>query len=443
VRFVVVAAVALGAVDADASSRVNLAFSAPPASAEYSQSVSFELTLLDTGGAAVDGTSACKVLVPGTTDVYTEDECRVVVTLRAADGTGNLVQVTDPDVVVDAAGTARARLRLVDGQHGGASFAAAPDGFAYTITARFSGAGAPVPDVDDADCQPGAPAVDDGRLCPASTTTTLLVLPEVPSLSFAQDLQMSLGETVTLAVSLADDNGDALGDDVDGPGPKLLAGLPVRFAYDVNGNGRPDFVDGEQLGEAMTNDLGVAAFSFTADPAFVVAGEYDAALFAEFPGDRRYGVARTSTGLLVRAGAPEAGRTIIEVDPTTIAANGADEATVTVKLVDRNGNLLGPDADIYDVAIASDLGLLGDDVERSPLDGFYRQTLQAQRKPGTATIDVTVDGEAAGSVTLVLEGDAGGCSCEAASPVDASVLLASGLALWGARRRRRGEVCGD
>jgi len=94
----------------------------------------------------------------------------------------------------------------------------------------------------------------------------------------------------------------------------------------------------------------VAAFTFTADPAFVTAGDFDAALHAEFPGDDRYGVARTSTALLVRARGPDAARTIVEVDPSTLAANGADTATVTVKLVDGDGNLLGPDADEHDVA---------------------------------------------------------------------------------------------
>jgi MYXO-CTERM domain-containing protein len=422
-------AAALGAGRARAASRVELSFVDAPTQAEYSQGIGLDVQLADAAGGALDGSTACG-----------GGPCRVVVTMRAADGTGAAVQVTEPDVVVDAAGRARARLVLVDGRHGGATFTAAPDGFAYTITARFAGAGTPLPDNDDLDCAAGATGTVDGRLCPASTTTTLLVLPEVPALAFAQDLEMTIGDTVTLAATLTDPNGDATGDDVDGPGPKLLAGLPVRFAYDVNGNGRPDFLDGELLGEATTNDLGVAAFTFTADPSFVVAGEFDAALHAEFPGDRRYGLAQTSTGLLVRARGPDAGRTIVEVDPTTIAANGADTAVVTVKLVDPDGNLLGPDSDPHDVAITTDLGLLRDEVERSPLDGFYRQTLQASRKPGTATIAVTVDGDDAGAAELVLEGNADGCGCTSSSSSSspADVVVAAGLVV--VLRRRRREV---
>jgi MYXO-CTERM domain-containing protein len=425
---------ALGAQRAHASTRVSLSFVEAPTSAEYSQGVALDLQLGSEGGdAVVDGTAACG-----------GEPCRVVVTMRADDGTGSVVQVTEPDVVVDAAGRAHARLVLVDGRHGGATFVAAPEGFAYTLTARFSGAGTPLPDADDVDCAPGVTGTPDGRLCPTTTTTTLLVLPEVPALSFAQDLQMTIGDTVTLAATLSDPNGDATGDDVDGPAPKLLAGLPVRFAYDVNGNGRPDFQDGELLGEALTNDLGVAAFTFTADPTFVRAGQYDAALHAEFPGDDHYGVARTSTALVVNARGPDAKKTIVEVDPTTIAANGADTAAITVKLVDEDGNLLGPDSDPHDVAITADLGLLRDDVERSPLDGFYRQTLQAPRKAGTATIRVTVDGEDAGSVELVLAGDAGGCGCasssSSSSPVDAAVVAA--LSVFVLRRRRREVSCG-
>jgi MYXO-CTERM domain-containing protein len=416
---------------ASAASRTALSFTAAPDTAEYSQGVGFELALLDLADRPLDGATACGA-----------EPCRVVLTMRAADGSGAAIQITEPDVVVDAAGRARARLFVVDGRYGGALFRTDADGLAYTITARFAGAGAPLPDGDDADCLPDAAGTPDGRLCPATTTTTLALFPEVPALSFGEDVVVRLGDTVTLAATLTDPNGDAVGDAVDGPGSKALVGLPVRFAYDANANGRPDFQGGELLGEALTNDFGVASFTFTADPAFVTAGDFEAGLHAEFPGDDRYGVARTSIGLLVEARSPDAGRTIVEVDPQTIPANGVATATVTVKLVDPDNNLLGPDSDAHDVAIATDLGLLRDDVERSPLDGFYRQTLQAQRRGGTATIRVTVDGEDAGEATLVLEGDEGGCGCAAASPGDASLgaTLASLLLAAGRRRRRHNRV---
>jgi hypothetical protein len=429
--FALLAAVSpLCALDAHAARRVAVAFESPPASAEYSQAVSLAVSFVDDDGAALDGLVACG-----------DEPCRVSVTMRPADGSGETIFVTEPDVVVDAAGRARARLTLVDGRHGGATFATDAEGFAYTLTARFAGIGTPRPDDDDVDCQPEAVGADDGRLCPAQASTVLAVFPEVPALVFSQDVVMSIGDTVTLAVTLTDENGNATGDTLDGPGPLPLSGLPVRFAYDVNGNGGPDFQDGELLGEAVTNDSGVAAFSFTADPSFVVAGDYDTALHAEFPGDDRYALARTSTGLVVRARGPDAARTIVEVDPTTIEANGVDTATVTVKLVDRDGNLLGPDSDPHTLAVTTDLGILRDDVERSPLDGFYRQKLQAQRKPGTATIRVTVDGDDAGEVALVLAGNPGGCTCASSSPGD-GVLCTTVTLLFLVRRRRSRVING-
>jgi MYXO-CTERM domain-containing protein len=416
---------ALGAAaPAPAASRTALSFVVAPDTAEYSQGVGFELALVDATGQPLDGTTACG----------TGETCRVTLTMKAADGTGEVVRITEPDVVVDAAGRARARLFVVDGRYGNARFVTDPEGFDWTVTARFGGAGTPAPDENDVDCLPDAAGTADGRLCPATTTTTLALYPEVPALSFGEDVVLRLGETVTLAATLTDANGDASGDAVDGPGEKPLVGLPVRFAYDANANGRPDFQGGELLGEALTNDFGVASFTFTADPAFVVAGDFDAGLHAEFPGDDRYGVARTSVGLLVNARGPDAARTIVEVDPAEIPANGVATAVVTVKLVDPDNNLLGPDSDPHDVVIATDLGLLRDDVELDPLDGFYRQTIQAQRRGGTATIRVTVDGEDAGEATLEIVGDNGGCGCAAASPADGAGLLV--VVLVGARRRR-------
>jgi MYXO-CTERM domain-containing protein len=429
--FALAVVVSSSALPAGAASRTALSFAVAPDTAEYSQGVGFELTLVDLADRPLDGSTACGA-----------EPCRVVLTMRAADGTGDVIQITEPDVVVDAAGRARARLLVVDGRHGGALFRTDADGLPYTITARFAGAGAPLPDGDDADCLPDAAGTPDGRLCPATTTTTLALFPEVPALSFGEDVILRLGDTVTLAATLTDPNGDAVGDAVDGPGEKALVGLPVRFAYDANANGRPDFQGGELLGEAVTNDFGVASFTFTADPTFVTAGDFEAGLHAEFPGDDRYGVARTSVGLVVEARGPDAGRTIVEVDPQAIPANGVATATVTVKLVDPDNNLLGPDSDPHDVVIATDLGLLRDDVERSPLDGFYRQTLQAQRRGGTATIRVTVDGEDAGEATLVIEGDEGGCGCGTASPGDVSLgaTVASLLLAAGSRRRRHNRV---
>ena len=423
IRPALVVVVALCALSARASERTALTFVDADLSAEYSQGVNLELLLVDIDGAAIDGTTACG----GT--------CRLTVDLKRSDDSGDLVQVTAPDVAVDAAGRARVRLTLVDGRHGGAAFFADSEGTDYTLTGRFAGAGVPRPDNDDVDCQAGAAGVDDGRRCPSTATATLRVLPEVPALSFTQDVDMAIAETVTLAATLTDTTGDAdaAGEDIEGPGEKTLAGLRVRFFYDLDDDGRPS--GDELLGEALTNDFGVAAFEFFADPVFAQAGVYDAGLHAEFAGDDRYAVARTSVKLTLRARGAEPENTIIEVDPGTLPADGVSEALIRVRLVDVDNNLLGPDAPEHEVEITTDLGLLQEQVERDVLDGTYQQVIRVQRKGGVATIKVSVDGVEAGEGRLRIEGD-DGCTCSAASsssPVSGLIAL---LLLLLLRRRR-------
>jgi hypothetical protein len=425
--FVIAAVIAaVLAPPARASEPTAVAFVDDVYAASYSQAVALELTFVDDAGAALDGSAACGAA-----------PCRVEVEMRIADNSAPAFDVTAPDVVVDAAGRARVRLTLVNGRHGGATFTSDVDGVAYTLTARFRGAGAPLPDADDADCVPGA-GVDDGRLCPSTATATVNVFPEVPALSFAQDIVMGVGERVVLAASVADPDGDAevAGDDVDGTGPKNLAGLPVRFAYDQNDDGSPNFIT-ELIGEGTTNAAGVASLEFFADPSFAQAGEYAAGLHAEFPGDDQYTVARTAVRLTLGAGAPVPENTIIELDPAVIPADGFSTSEVRVRLVDSANNLLGADAPPHDVVISADQGVLVDDVERDPLDGIYKQTFKASNGVGKTTISVTVDGVDAGSATLLLEGQDQSCQCAGASPAG---VVGAGLVLMLVRRRggRRG-----
>jgi MYXO-CTERM domain-containing protein len=420
--------VLLWASSSSASSKVAVAFGEATYSARYSQALNLEVALTTPDGTPIDGTTACR------TAASPDAPCVVAVELRPDDG-GDVVLITAPDVAVDAAGRARARLTIVDGRHGDASFASAPEGLPHTLTVRFRGAGTPLPDVTDPECAPGADDVIDGRLCPQTGTSALTIRPEVPALEFAQDVVMGLGETVTVFATLSDETGDAdaAGDAPDGSAPKKLGGLPIRFAYDVDGDGRPSaaefFPD-----IVLTNDEGVASFDFTADPAFVIAGIAEAGLHAEFAGDARYALARTSTRLTVNASAPDPSRTIIEVTPDSIDANGAAEAVIRVRLVDESGNILGADSPPVDVGISTDLGRLLDTVERNPLDGTYSQTLQSGRAGGVATIRVTVDGEAAGEATVTIVGPEG-CTCSSA--VGSAPLWVAALLLVFRRRRRR------
>jgi hypothetical protein len=210
----------------------------------------------------------------------------------------------------------------------------------------------------------------------------------------------------------------------------------VRFFYDADNNGRPSA--SERIGEAVTNAFGVAAFEFAALPPDVVAGSYPAGLHAEFPGNGGYALARTAVALTVSSAAdPDPSRTIIEVTPDVISLDAASDAVVRVRLVDANNNILDADAAAHDVVVNTDFGRLIDAVERDALDGSYSQVIRAPREAGTATISVTVDGVAAGSVQLGVEGPAGGCTCAntaALAPTGAVMVL---LGVLGRRRRLR------
>lgn len=409
-----------------AATTTSLTLSPLPAEARYSQGVNVEVLLRDATGAAIDG--ACDP------DGIGLDPCVVVVEVAPTGSIdpAEIISVTAPDVVVDASGRARARLTFVDGRYGDTRFVADAEGASYTITARFPGNG---PRATDADCQEGAAGVANGQHCPSTVSTTILLFPEVPALIFTQDVDIALGDTVTLAATLRDDTGNAelASADLDGSGPLLLEGLPVRFFYDASGDGRPSA--SERIGEAITNAFGVAAVEFTALPPDVVAGSNPAGLIAEFPGNDGYALARTSVALTVSsAAAPDPARTIIEVTPDVISLDAASDAVVRVRLVDANNNILGADAAARDVVISTDFGRLIDGVERDALDGSYSQVIRAPRETGTATISVTVDGVAAGSIQLAVEGPAGGCTCANTTTL---APTAGVLVLVAVLRRRR------
>ena len=419
----------LVATDVAAASRTSLTLGDVPAQARYSQAINLELTLDDSAGAPLAGNDGCDPNPDDASPIV----CVVVVTLAPTGSTeaADIIQITAPDVVVDAEGRARVRITLVDGRHGGAVFAADAEGAPYTITATFSGNG---PRASDADCQTGANGIDDGLRCPSTATAAFSLIPEVPGLSFNQDVVMNLGESVTLTASLRDDTGDAdvAGSDVDGSAARALPGLPIRFFYDKDDNGRP--AASELIGEGTTNADGTASVIFNALPPDVTAGIYDAGLHAEFPGDGRYALARTSVSLTVNSsGEPDLSKTLVEVTPNVIGLDLGIEAVVRVRLVDIDNNILGADGAEHEVVIGTDLGRLLDDVERDPLDGSYKQTISAALVRGTANITVTVDGQDAGGTTLTVEGDEG-CSCSSLSSAMPALVV---LGVLGRRRRRR------
>ena len=415
------------ATDVAAATRTALRFGDVPAQVRYSQAINLELTLDDSAGVPLPGTG-CDPNPDDGTDLV----CAVVVTMAPDENPADVIEITAPDVVVDGEGRARVRITIVDGRHGDATFSASPAGTPYTIAARFLGNG---PRATDADCLDGAVGNDNGLRCPTIATAAVALITEVPGLVFNQDVVLSLGDSVTLTATLRDDTGDAeiAGSDVDGSAPRALVGLPIRFFYDKDNNGRPSL--SERIGEGTTNADGLASTVFNALPPDVTAGIFAAGLHAEFPGDGRYALARTSVALTVNtSGEPDLAKTIVEVTPEVVGdpAVGSD-AVVRVRLVDTNNNILGAEADEHDVVIVTDSGRLLDTVERDLFDGSYKQTIRANPIRGVANITVTVDGEDAGGTTLTINGP-DGCSCNGLSSALPALIVLGAL---GVRRRRR------
>jgi hypothetical protein len=325
---------------------------------------------------------------------------------------------------------ATARIVFVDGTYGDDNtFAASTGGTPYTVRAVFRGNG-PTGNAAFADCQPAAAETADGDLCPSEASLEVPLFLETASIEPGAGLEGALGDVLTLSAKLEDPNGDAAlgGTDVDGAGEALLVGRNVTFFYDVDNDGNAEA--NEIVGTAETNAAGVASLAFTIDPNIIRAGSYDAGLQVEFGGDGQYGVARAGARVVVRPADVDVAKTIIEVDPPEIPADGFAKSLITVRLVDTFNNPLDETSEPHDVVIASDNGILLEEVELDLLSGVYRQELQAQRKDGPATITVTVDGvavPATGTVDIV---GAGGCRCgSSASGVGTSALFVLGAAV--------------
>ncbi|MBI1948849.1 MAG: hypothetical protein HYS27_24395 [Deltaproteobacteria bacterium] len=396
----------------------------------YSQAIEVVLHLsLATDGAAVPGTACTQ-------------GCRVQVSIGPEDTPGTFFFVNDP--VIDAVGTASTRLTFVDGRYGtDSAFLAADDGAPWVVRACFLGhgvaPGAPCEASPAAACAPAAVEDPNGDLCPSSATRTVALYPEIPSVALGLGFEGKLGTELVVSAEVSDATGDAApgGTDVDGPQPTLLVGVPVQFFYDADNDGRPSL--NESIGSAETNAAGVASVPFLLDPQFVLAGSYDSGIHAEFSGDDRFGVGRSSARLVVRPGDLDLERTILEVEPDVIPADNVSIALIRVRLVDEFNNQLDETSEPHDVQMTTDLGRLLDEVERDPTLGFYSIELQATRKVGTATVTVTVDGTEVGTAAVEMTGES--CTCGHARSSDSTaaggalLLLALPLA-----RRRRGRA---
>jgi hypothetical protein len=392
-----------------------------PWAASYSQAVMLRARLLRTDGQPIAGE-------------------RVAFRLQRGDENSDFL-IEDP--VTDAEGFATARLTLVNGRHGGQTFAGRPatpeqPGERYLVKARFRGA----PFAEGCDELDAGPAPDGGAeaLCDAEDALELYVGLEKSTLVIAPGIELQLGDVVQLVATLTDDNGDApvAGTASDGTSPVALTGRRVGFFYDVDGSGSPQ--ENERIvcantgvGHALTNADGRAACEFFADPAFIRTVNVLDGIHAQFGGDEQYSLSGASQAIRVRAGRPDAERTLLAVTPDEARADGFSLLVVEARLVDEENNLLSLDDPSYDVAFTTDLGTLEGAVEQDPLTGHYRQTLKAPRQPGDATVQVLVEDVQGSTAQARFEG--GGCSCQSGG--DLSLLSLAGLLLGLALAKRR------
>lgn len=384
-----------------------------PATPRYSQAATLVVHLTRTAdGSPVTGSDCTPA-------------CSIIVTVGAPDAPAPFV-LNPQGFVPDTTGSATVRVPFVDGLVADdAAFPASTAGTPYVIRARFRGTG--TGQIVNADCASPTP---EGDLCPSEASVEVPLFAETADIVLGAGLEGALGDTLTLSAELQDPNGNAAagGEDIDGAGPVDLVDRTVTFFYDQDNNGRPDAA--ERIDTAVTNASGVASLTFTLDAQFVRAGTYAEGVHAEFGGDGQYGVARASTPLVVRPADVDVGRTILEADPAEIPADGFSRSTIRARLVDAFNNPLDETSDPHEVIFETDLGVLADSVERDPENGTYAQDLQAQRRPGTATVTAIVDGVRGPATTVEIVG-AGGCRCGASTAADLpTASLAVCLWLW-------------
>jgi hypothetical protein len=417
---ILVTALIIMAIPARAASETELAFTTTmPVQLNYSQGTSVSVRLTR-GGVPVVGANDCGL-----------QACAVTLRMTRTDGVGQPIDITEPDVAIDAQGIATIRITVVDGRYGGAVFAGSPEGVSYDLQARFRGAGEPTP----AECDDNAGLPD---LCASSAVGQLVVRVETPRIALDGSQTIAIGDEVTIAATLTDPTGIAepTGDDVDGPSESLIFGRGVVFFYDVNDDGAIEPAERLNVEAALTNQAGVASFTFTASPEFVQAGIFDQGLVVEFPGDEQYGVARASTSLTVTAGRPDPASTIITATPDVIPANGVSIARIQLTLVDAQRNILGADAEPVTMVLTTDLGQLLGEVERDVLDGTYSQELRSTREGGQALVTATLDGQPAGEIGITIEA-ASTCACTQVrhTPSMAAAVMVIATIAIGRRRR--------
>ncbi|MFC5404907.1 invasin domain 3-containing protein [Cohnella soli] len=110
------------------------------------------------------------------------------------------------------------------------------------------------------------------------------------------------------------------------------------------------------------------------------------------------GIALTSTtSVQFVPGAPSTSNSTIAVDDTSLTADGTSQTTITVKIIDANGNALTSGGAA--VTISSTTGSVGTVTDNG--NGTYKATLTSPTTVGTATVSAKIGGTALASPTTV------------------------------------------
>ncbi|ACQ81027.1 Ig domain protein group 1 domain protein [Beutenbergia cavernae DSM 12333] len=302
-------------------------------------------------GAADPGTST---IVADPTSITADGVSTSTVTVTLLDANGN--PVTDAGDVVALATTAGSLGAVTDNGDGTYTATLTSSTTAGTATVTFS--------VD------GAPATN------SSATVEFVAGAADPGLSTIVADPTSITadgvSTSTVTVTLLDANGN----------PLTASGGEVAMAATAGSLGSvTDNGDGTYTATLTSaTAAGTATLTFTLD-----------------------GVDGTDTAdVEFTAGAADPTTSMIEADPTSIVADGASTSTVTVTLLDANGNPVG--ASGGDVVVSTDAGTVGATTDNG--DGTYTATLTSSTTAGTATLTFTLDG-AGGTDTATVELTAG------------------------------------
>lgn len=397
--------------------------------------------------------TSTQMMVADTTASYS-DAVDITATLQDASGTpvadaavvfymqdaGNTFNIDLGQVITGPGGQATVRVPLVNGCAllAGNTLAAGSTAIPadYTVEASFGG-----------DTISGIPYVG------STGAGTLHLVRETADVRIVLGTSGTVGETLTVGAQVVDVNGDAPCDRsaLTGPGPVTVAGRTLAFFWDVTLDG--DYSDPrENLGTAMTTrpspELEATA---TVDVDLVPvnnqprAGTWDNQLQVQLPSTDTLYLPATARGRLVLFPAPvDAMRTTMVADPETARAGSAAPITVTITLRDRFDNALGVDADLHTVALSFEGNSHGAALEtgqaqQDPTNGTYKQVVRGATTKGTVTVQVSVDGQAGGTLDMTFTGlfPFGPCMCATVPGHKPIALLFAALCLVGVHKRRR------